>query len=127
MGVLDTLKGLVSGHKDQGDQRANKIANRAQKEAGGISPRLSDVDGEESRSSISSGTATSKDRFRIRDLRRAASENPLGDLSPPCGRLGRHRGAGRPDTVLRTRTAVLLVNRYLGCRSWASCFDDEPG
>jgi hypothetical protein len=47
MGVLDTLKGLVGRHKDQADQGANKVANRAQKEAGEVSPRLSDVDSEE--------------------------------------------------------------------------------
>src|SRR6516162_3425986 len=47
MGLLDTLKGLVGRHKGQADEGADKFANRAKQEAGGTSPRLSDVDSEE--------------------------------------------------------------------------------
>jgi hypothetical protein len=47
MGVLDTLKRLVGGHKGQAEQGADEVANRAEQEGGGISPRLSDVDSEE--------------------------------------------------------------------------------
>jgi hypothetical protein len=44
MGVLDTLKRLVGRHKGQADEVVDKDANRAKQEAGGTSPRLSDVD-----------------------------------------------------------------------------------
>jgi hypothetical protein len=47
MGLFDTLKSLVGRHKAQADHGADKVANRAEHEAGGISPRLSDVDSEE--------------------------------------------------------------------------------
>jgi hypothetical protein len=46
MGILDTLKGLVGGRKDQADQGADKVGPRARNEAG-ETPRLSDVDSEE--------------------------------------------------------------------------------
>ena len=46
MGVLDMLKSLVGRHKGEADRG---VDNRAEYEAGGTSPRLSDVDsGEES-------------------------------------------------------------------------------
>ena len=47
MGLLDTLKGLVGRHKDQADEGVDKVGNRAEQEADGTSPRLSDVDSEE--------------------------------------------------------------------------------
>jgi hypothetical protein len=47
MGVLDTLKRLVGGHKGQADQRADTVANPAEHEPGWRSPRLSDVDSED--------------------------------------------------------------------------------
>jgi hypothetical protein len=47
MGLLDTLKGLVGRHKGQADEGMDEVANRAEQEAGGTSPRLSDVDSEE--------------------------------------------------------------------------------
>ena len=47
MGLLDTLKGLVGRHKDQADEGVDKVGNRAEQEADGTSPRLSDVDSDE--------------------------------------------------------------------------------
>ena len=47
MGLLDTLKGLVGRHKGRADEGVDKFSNRAKQEAGGTSPRLSDVDSEE--------------------------------------------------------------------------------
>lgn len=47
MGLLDTLKGLVGRHKGQADEGMDEVANRAEQEDGGTSPRLSDVDSEE--------------------------------------------------------------------------------